>query len=262
MDASLEAADFIDGRAARGAGAAAGDRRGRSAASRRAAGAWAAPARSRWTWWSICCHGGPGEDGTLQARARPRRRRLHRARCGRAPPWAWTSWRSPAVAQAAGLPVLPRVLLDTATSTPSAFAGSLHPQAPFRRVVDRCRGRRRPRHRAGRLDANPHLRAGAVVEPYREDLFDLNVAVRTWPRLELSAVERPCGRRAAAEILGYADKYVGGRGDGQRPATAARRSCAAPGGGPPRRGAHRGAAGATSAAWPASTSSPTGSRCS
>ena len=42
-----------------------------------------------------------------------------------------------------------------------------------------------------RLAVNPHLRFGAVLEPYRPDLTDLQVAVRTWPELELSAVERP-----------------------------------------------------------------------
>ncbi len=71
--------------------------------------------------------------------------------------------------------------------------------------------------RAPGSDANAHLRAGAVVEPYREDLFDLNVAARTWPRPELSAVERPLRSTAAAEILGYADKYVGGEGMASAP---------------------------------------------
>jgi D-alanine-D-alanine ligase len=68
-----------------------------------------------------------------------------------------------------------------------------------------------------RLEANAHLRGGAVVEPYREDLFDLNMAARTWPQPELSAVERPLRSTAAAEILGYADKYVGGEGMASAP---------------------------------------------
>ena len=42
-----------------------------------------------------------------------------------------------------------------------------------------------------RLEVNPHLRFGAVLEPYRPDMTDLQVGVRTWPALELSAVERP-----------------------------------------------------------------------
>jgi len=51
---------------------------------------------------------------------------------------------------------------------------------------------------ACRLSANAHLAAGAVLEPYRSDYFDLQVGVRTWPELELSAIERPCARRAQA----------------------------------------------------------------
>jgi D-alanine-D-alanine ligase len=63
-----------------------------------------------------------------------------------------------------------------------------------------------------RLEANPHLRQGAVVEPYRPDLFDLNIAVRLWPEPALSAIERPLRSSESAEILDYRDKYVGGEG--------------------------------------------------
>ena len=57
-----------------------------------------------------------------------------------------------------------------------------------------------------------HLRRGAVVEPYRAASFDLNVAVRTWPELQLSAIERPLRSPGSGEILGYKDKYMGGDG--------------------------------------------------
>jgi D-alanine-D-alanine ligase len=68
-----------------------------------------------------------------------------------------------------------------------------------------------------RLEANPHLRQGAVVEPYRPDLFDLNIAVRLWPEPALSAIERPLRSSESAEILGYRDKYVGGEGMASAP---------------------------------------------
>jgi D-alanine-D-alanine ligase len=51
-----------------------------------------------------------------------------------------------------------------------------------------------------------------VVEPYRPDSFDLNLAVRTWPELQLSAIERPVRSQGSTEILGYQDKYLGGEG--------------------------------------------------
>jgi D-alanine-D-alanine ligase len=63
-----------------------------------------------------------------------------------------------------------------------------------------------------RLDANVHLRAGAVLEPFRPDSYDLNIAVRTWPELTLSAIEKPVRSAGGSDILGYADKYVGGEG--------------------------------------------------
>jgi D-alanine-D-alanine ligase len=161
------------------------------------------------------CHGIPGEDGTLQG----------------ALDLAGIAYTGPGVAAAAlgmdklafsgligaaGLPALERVLLGP-TTTQVPFPGPYVVKPRFGgssigvEVV----------HDLGtavdRLSANVHLAAGAVVEPYRPDLFDLNVAVRAWPEPVLSAVERPLRSSAAAEILGYADKYVGGEGMASAP---------------------------------------------
>lgn len=57
------------------------------------------------------------------------------------------------------------------------------------------------------LQTSPHLRAGAVVEPYRPDLFDLNVSVRTAPEVAVSDVERPL-RNDDAKMYDYSAKYV------------------------------------------------------
>jgi D-alanine-D-alanine ligase len=64
------------------------------------------------------------------------------------------------------------------------------------------------------LQSSVHLSQGGVVEPYRADLFDLQIAVRSWPELQLSAIERPIrsGRTDESGILGYRDKYAGGAG--------------------------------------------------
>ena len=214
VDASLEAADFIDG-VPRGAQSlqlvAGGDGAGLVAGAGRLGRTRPLPVDAVVN----CCHGGPGEDGTLQA----------------AFDLAGVAYTGPGVAgaalgmdklafagvaQAAGLPVLPRALLgrhDDAIGFPGPyivkprFGGS---SIGVEVVADLDTARRR-------LEANAHLRVGAVVEPYREDLFDLNLAARTWPQLELSAVERPLRSTAAAEILGYADKYVGGEGMASAP---------------------------------------------
>jgi D-alanine-D-alanine ligase len=60
-----------------------------------------------------------------------------------------------------------------------------------------------------------HLKAGAVVEPYRPDLVDLNISFRTYPELEVSDLERPL--RAAGGKTGvysYQEKYLAGVGAG------------------------------------------------
>ncbi len=169
----------------------------------------------------VCCHGGPGEDGTLQAA-------LDLAGVvytGPSAPGAALGMDKLAfagVVTAAGLPALPRVAL-TADLTEPGFPGPYIVKPRFggssigiEVVVDLTAA-------IALLGANPHLRTGAVLEPYRSDLSDLQVAVRTWPGLELSAIERPLrtaragGAAGEPEFLGYADKYVGGEGMASAP---------------------------------------------
>jgi len=61
-----------------------------------------------------------------------------------------------------------------------------------------------------------HLATGAVLEPYRPELIDLNISFRTYPSLELTALERPL--RSEGEKTGlysYQEKYLaGGSGAG------------------------------------------------
>ena len=137
----------------------------------------------------VCCHGGPGEDGTLQA----------------ALDLAGVTYSGPSVAGAAlgmdklafgsvvaadGLPTLPRSLLAPG-SEPPPFGGPyiLKPRFGGSSIgIDVVQDF--PTALA-RLDVNHHLQSGAVLEPYRPELSDLQVAVRRWPSLEISAVERP-----------------------------------------------------------------------
>lgn len=164
-----------------------------------------------------CCHGGPGEDGTLQG----------------ALDLAGVRYTGPSVAGAAlgmdklafaacatasGLPHLPIVAFDPRDPGEAPFEG------PF--IV-------KPRFGGSSIgievfedwasvvafarSPQPHLRGGAVVEPYRPGAYDLNIAVRTHPRLELSAIEKPLRTTAGAAILNYRDKYLGGEGMASAP---------------------------------------------
>jgi D-alanine-D-alanine ligase len=157
-----------------------------------------------------CCHGGPGEDGTLQAL-------LDQLGV----PYTGPSQRSAAlgmdklafagVMSLAGVPLLPRVLLDHDLAeipfdgpyiVKPRFGGS---SIGIEVVSDLATAKLR-------LNGNVHLRAGAIVEPYRADLFDLQLAVRTFPHLRLSQIERPLRGASGAEILSYGDKYIAGEG--------------------------------------------------
>jgi len=156
-----------------------------------------------------CCHGGPGEDGSLQA-ALDLAGVPYTGPTAAGAALAMDKAAFGAVVAQAGLPQLPRLVLDekAAPDFPGPyivkprFGGS---SIGVEVVADL------PTARA-RLGANPHLAQGAVLEPYRPELFDLQVAARSWPKLELSAIERPLRTDASAAILGYSDKYVGGQG--------------------------------------------------
>ena len=162
-----------------------------------------------------CCHGGPGEDGTLQgaldlAGIRYTGPTVAGAALG------MDKAAFAAVCTAAGLPHLPVVVLDTSPDgapQPQPFDG------PF--IV-------KPRFGGSSIgievledwdsvtafarSPQPHLRAGAVVEPYKASSYDLNIAVRTHPTLQLSAIEKPIRSTEGTSILDYRSKYLGGEG--------------------------------------------------
>ena len=60
------------------------------------------------------------------------------------------------------------------------------------------------------LRSSPYYRDGAIIEPYLPDAADLNISLRTWPRLSLSPIERPIRRDESGRIYTYAEKYLGG----------------------------------------------------
>ncbi len=58
--------------------------------------------------------------------------------------------------------------------------------------------------------ASVHLRGGAVLEPYRPELVDLNISFRTHPALEVTQLERPLRGEATGGLYSYAEKYLAG----------------------------------------------------
>jgi D-alanine-D-alanine ligase len=158
----------------------------------------------------LATHGGPGEDGSLQAA-------LDLAGLPYSGPsvsgaaLGMVKWAFGAVIAAAGLSTLPRVLL-TRDTTSLPFSGPYILKPRFGGssigidvVADLTTA-------LARLSTNGHLALGCVVEPFRDDLSDVQIALRTYPVLSLSAIEKPLRRSEANEILDYRDKYVGGQG--------------------------------------------------
>ena len=60
------------------------------------------------------------------------------------------------------------------------------------------------------LRTSPHMAKGAVLEPFLAGSQDLNIAVRTFPEVQTSAIEAPL--RDSDVIYGYAQKYLEGDG--------------------------------------------------
>jgi len=159
----------------------------------------------------VCCHGAPGEDGTLQA----------------ALDLAGVAYTGPdvasaalgmdklafaGVARAAGLPVLDREAAVAEDGWAPSFPGPYIVKPRFggssigiATAADAAAVR-------ALLRSGVHLRAGAVVEPYRAHSIDLEIAVRTHPALQLSAISRPERSGTPGEIYTYQQKYVGGQG--------------------------------------------------
>jgi D-alanine-D-alanine ligase len=155
-----------------------------------------------------CCHGGPGEDGTLQGM-------FDLVGYRYSGPGQWGSALGmdklsfgAAVAQV-GLPTLPRTLLRPDVTPPfpgpyivkPRFGGS---SIGIEVVEDHAT--------AVALLRGPNMADGAVIEPFLSDFRDLQIAVRTFPELELSAIEEPL--RGSGGLYSYQQKYLAWGGSG------------------------------------------------
>jgi D-alanine-D-alanine ligase len=168
----------------------------------------------------IACHGGPGEDGTLQGLLDIVGLR-YTGPGQAASAMGMDKLAFGAAMSAAGLPTLPRALVSTGDEPETGFTGPYIVKPRFGgssigiEVADDW-----PTVLALR-NSSQYLGRGAVVEPFLEDSRDLQVAVRTFPEWEMSAVEAPL--RAAEGIYSYDQKYLawGGEVTGARelPAT-------------------------------------------
>lgn len=158
----------------------------------------------------IACHGGPGEDGTLQGMLDLAGLR-YTGPGQAASALGMDKLAFGAAMASAGLPTLPRTLVTTGEEPTPSFAG------PFI-----CK----PRFGGSSIgieiaedwttvlalkSTSRYFDQGAVVEPFLAGSRDLQVAVRTYPKWELSAVEAPA--RSGDGIYSYDQKYLAWGGE-------------------------------------------------
>jgi len=155
----------------------------------------------------VCCHGGPGEGGALQSAFDLAELRYSGPSAAGAA-LGMDKLATNAVVRALGFPTTPQALIDdpAAESLPTPLI-----------VKPRWGGSSLGIEVTADLEtartvaaSSPHLRGGAVVEPYLEGWSDVNVAARTYPQPELSPIERPL--RSSDTILSFDDKYLASEG--------------------------------------------------
>ena len=162
-----------------------------------------------------CCHGGPGEDGTLQAA-------LDLAGVAYTGPAAAAATlcmdklafgavvqarRAAGAAPQARGPGAAKRLIGTAWAAPisSSPVSAVPPSASKS-------SRTGPTSSATPSWAVPTPSGGWWPSPSAADAYDVNVSVRAYPALALSLFDRPLRPAGAGPILSYSDKYLGGEG--------------------------------------------------
>lgn len=156
-----------------------------------------------------CCHGGPGEDGTLAGLLLAAGIKVTGPRPQGAA-LAMDKLATAGAARLAGVPVIESAVVtpDTNTALPATpwvakprFGGSSIGVEAGVDDLDTVRA-------LGRTGAG---RSGMLVQPFLEGWIDLNIAVRTHPTLQLSEIEKPI--RVDTAVYDYKDKYLtGGQG--------------------------------------------------
>jgi len=159
----------------------------------------------------IACHGGPGEDGSLQG-ALDLARIRYTGPGQAASALGMDKFAFGAVMRAAGLPTLERVLVSPDHLPEAPFDGPYITKPRFGgssigiEVVEDWDTV------AALVSQSPYFASGGVVEPFVAGSRDLQIAVRTYPKLELSAIEAPA-RDGGGGIYGYDQKYLAWGGE-------------------------------------------------
>lgn len=152
-----------------------------------------------------CCHGGPGEDGSVQGVLDLAGLR-YTGPTARGAALGMDKLATRALAQQAEIPTIAAMAFH-GDEPPFAGPWIVKPRyggssIGIETVDDLATARKL-------AENSPHLRGGAVIEPFLTEVQDLNIAVLTANGLELSDIERPL-RLESEDVYGYDQKYLGG----------------------------------------------------
>lgn len=159
----------------------------------------------------IACHGGPGEDGTLQG-ALDLAHLRYTGPGQAASALGMDKFAFGAAMAAVGLPTLPRTLVTGHREVDPGYEGPYIIKPRYGgssigiEVADDWRTV------SALVRSSPHFFSGGVAEPFLAGSRDLQVAVRTYPDLELSAIEAPV-RGEGSGIYSYDQKYLAWGGE-------------------------------------------------
>lgn len=156
-----------------------------------------------------CCHGGPGEDGTLAAMLALAAIRVTGPNA-QASALAMDKYALASLAETVGIPTIDSVVINAET----AHQPENLPKQPW--LV-------KPRFGGSSLGIETDIadyqtakalaktgvnRSGALLQEMLTGWQDLNIAVRTYPELQCSQIERPI--RDGEKIYSYREKYLTG----------------------------------------------------
>lgn len=152
-----------------------------------------------------CCHGGPGEDGSLDALLRLAGIRVSGPN-PRSCAIAMDKLAATAIADSVGIATIPSVSHELTAEFTAPFEP---PWAVKPRFGGSSIGVEVGVSDVATLETLSQVasaRSGLVVQPYLEGWVDLNIAVRRYPQLQVSAIEKPF----ADGVYDYATKYLSG----------------------------------------------------
>lgn len=158
----------------------------------------------------LACHGGPGEDGTLQGLL-DLIGLLYTGPGQAASALGMDKMAFGAAVSTQGLPSLPRVLVGVDDSTGPSFPGPYIVKPRFGGSSIGIEVAEDWETVLALFRSSTFLAQGAVAEPFMAASRDLQVAVRTYPSWQISAVEAPL--RAEAGIYSYDQKYLAWGGE-------------------------------------------------